>query len=241
MAITILGDVVVERAMAIFAHPDDAEFGNAGTMAAWADQGVECTYVLVSNGASGSSDPDMTRERLTAIRLAEQQAACDILGVAHLVPLGFEDGYLEPNLELREAIAREIRRGKPDVVIAPDPTMRFAMDTYVNHPDHIAVGEVVCRSINPDASSGLMFPDLWRKEGFEPHLPKLLLLQGFIAGECIVDISTSLERKLEALACHRSQHDDQGSIAEMVRSWAADLGAKIGCEYGEAFRSFRVG
>lgn len=241
MSVTILDNVVVERAMAIFAHPDDAEFGNAGLIAAWADAGVECTYVLVTNGASGSSDPDMTRERLTDIRLAEQQAACDILGVKNLIALGFQDGELEPNLALREAVAREIRRGKPDVVIAPDPTVRFAMNTYINHPDHIAIGEVVCRSINPDASSGLMFPHLWHEEGFEPHLPKVLLLQGFVEGDFIADVTTSFDRKIQALACHVSQHDDQAGIADMVRTWSSGLGERIGTTYGEAYRSFRVG
>lgn len=241
MSVTILEDVVVDRAMAIFAHPDDAEFGNAGLTAAWTDQGVDFTYVLVTNGASGSSDPQMARQRLSEIRLAEQQAACDILGVQHLVPLGFEDGELEANLALREAIAREIRRGKPDVVIAPDPTVRFAMETYINHPDHIAVGEVVCRSINPDASSGLMFPHLWREEGLGPHLPKVLLLQAFRGGDFVADISTTIDRKLAALSCHISQHDDQAGVVDMVRSWSKETGAAHGYEHGEGYRAFRVG
>ncbi|MFP5223942.1 MAG: PIG-L deacetylase family protein [Actinomycetota bacterium] len=241
MTVTILEDVLVDRAMAIFAHPDDAEFGNAGLAATWADQGVEWTYVLATNGASGSSDPDMSRERLTELRYAEQRAACDVLGVKHLVTLGFEDGELYPTLELREAVAREIRRAKPDVIVTSDPTVRFAMEAYVNHPDHIAIGEVVCRSINPDASSGLMFQHLRRDEGLEPHLPKVLLLQAFEGGDFVVDIAGALDRKLEALGCHESQHDDRQGVQDMVVGWCAKLGESIGSPAAEAFRAFRVG
>lgn len=241
MSVTILDDVVVTRAMVIVAHPDDAEFGNAGTIASWTDAGVEVCYVLVTNGAAGSSDREMTRERLTGIRELEQRKACEILGVQHVVFLGFEDGELEPTLEVRKAVSREIRRFKPDVVIGPDPTVRFAFGVYINHPDHIAVGEVVCRAINPDASSGLAFPDLWRVEGFAPHLPQVLLLQSFREGDFIWDITDQLDRKLEALACHASQHDDAEGVGSFVREAAKGLGKKLGVEYAEAFKPFRVG
>lgn len=235
----IADDLEIQRAMVVFAHPDDAEFGSAGTAAAWARGGVEVTYLLVTNGASGSSDPDMTRERLTEIRMAEQQEAADILGVTRVVPLGFEDGYLYPDLELRKAIAREVRRYKPDVLIASDPTIRIAWDTYVNHPDHIAVGEAVLRTINPDASSGLMFPDLWREEGLEPHLPAALLLQNFGEGTLFVDISDVLDLKLKALAAHRSQHDDTEETLAWIRDRAAEVGAQHGVAYAESYRLIR--
>src|SRR5438309_8558984 len=116
--------------MAIYAHPDDAEFALAGTAATWAKAGVEFVYCMITNGASGSQDPDMTRARLREIRLAEQRDAARILGVKEVVFLDFEDGYLEP-------------------------TMRYG-GGYVNHPDHIAAAEVVLRSINPDASTRQM-------------------------------------------------------------------------------------
>jgi LmbE family N-acetylglucosaminyl deacetylase len=241
MPVTILEDVVVNRAMVIVAHPDDAEFGNAGMIASWTDAGVEVCYVLVTNGAAGSSDPEMTRERLTSIREAEQKRACGILGVQQLVFLGFEDGQIEPTLEVREAVSREIRRFKPDVVIGPDPTVRFAFGVYVNHPDHIAVGEVVCRAINPDASSGLAFPHLWREEGLAPHLPQVLLLQSFREGDFLWDITETIERKLDALACHESQHDDAEGVGSFVREAGKGLGKKLGVDYAEAFKPFRVG
>lgn len=234
-------DVEIERAMVVYAHPDDAEWMAGGTVAAWARDGVEITYVLVTNGGSGSSDPDMTRERLTEIRMVEQQDACDVLGVANFVKLGFEDGYIYPDLDLRKAVAREIRRFKPTAVISHDPTARFAMGAYVNHPDHIAVGEVVCRSINPDASSGLMFPELWKDEGFEPHLPTLLCLSRFTEGDVFVDITDTLDLKAKALLRHRSQIADPSGLEQWMRERFTENGKRFGVEAAEAFRVLRVG
>jgi LmbE family N-acetylglucosaminyl deacetylase len=234
-------DLDIERAMVIYAHADDAEYEVAGTAAAWARQGVEVTYVMVTNGASGSSDPEMTRERLAGIRLAEQQEAAAVLGVKEVVPLGFEDGYLYPDLALRKAVAREIRRFRPDVVFGPDPTVRTSFDLYINHPDHIAVGEVVYRSINPDASSGLMFPELWREEGFEPWLPKALFVMSLASGKTPVDVTETMDLKIEALMCHRSQHKDPEGTTKWVRDYFASIGKKHGFEYAEAFRIIRLG
>src|SRR4051812_32721909 len=97
----------IDRAMVIYAHPDDAEFGCSGTVAKWAAAGVDVTYCLVTNGASGSQDPEMTRPRLRDIRRAEQEAAAKTLGVARVVGLEYEDGYLEPTLDVRRAVARQ--------------------------------------------------------------------------------------------------------------------------------------
>src|ERR671926_1854290 len=114
----------IKRAMVVYAHPDDAEFGIAGTVAKWAKAGVEITYCMVTNGASGSDDPDITREKLRETRYAEQRAAAKILGVRNCVFLGYEDGYLYPTLEVRRDVARQIRIHKPDVLITMDPTSR---------------------------------------------------------------------------------------------------------------------
>jgi LmbE family N-acetylglucosaminyl deacetylase len=229
----------IERAMAIYAHPDDAEVSSAGTVAKWTRAGVEVTYCLVTNGASGSSDPDMTRERLREVRRTEQQKAAEILGVRDVVFLDFEDGYLEPTLEVRRAVAREIRKGRPDVILTMDPTLRFGGDFYVNHPDHIAVGEVVARSINPDASTRLMFPELWQEERLEPHKPKALFLVDFGPAETVVDIGDVIELKLEALRAHRSQFVDF-DIERVVLDMARAAGRGSGYAYAESFRVIRL-
>lgn len=226
----------VKRAMVVYAHPDDAEFGIAGTVAAWAKAGVEITYCMVTNGASGSDDPTMTRERLREIRYAEQRTAAKILGVKSCVFLGYEDGYLYPTLEVRRDVARQVRIHKPDVLFAMDPTMRVA-DDYVNHPDHIAAGEVALRTINPDASTRLMFPELWNDEHLEPHKPKALFLVTFGGTGTVIDISDVLEVKIEALLAHTSQL--WPGAEEMVRDWAKRTGKTAGYKAGESFRIVR--
>lgn len=227
----------IDRAMAIYAHPDDAEFGMAGTVAKWVKAGVEFTYVMVTNGASGSDDPNITRERLRETRYAEQRAAAKILGVKNTVFLGYEDGYLYPTLEVRKDVARQIRIHRPDVILCFDPTMRIA-DTYVNHPDHIAASEVVLRSINPDASTRQMFPELWNDEHLEPHKPKALFLTTFDDKGTAVDISDVLELKVRALMTHTSQL--WPGADEMVRDWAKQAGKRAGYKAAETYRIVRL-
>jgi LmbE family N-acetylglucosaminyl deacetylase len=226
----------VQRAMAIYAHPDDAEFGMAGTVAKWAKAGVEFTYCMVTNGASGSQDPDMTRERLRDIRAAEQSEAAKILGVKNVVFLEFEDGYLEPTIDVRRAVARQIRIHKPDVIFTMDPTTRYG-GGYVNHPDHIAAGEVVLRSINPDASTRQMLPELWQKERLEPHKPKALFLMAFGAPDTIVDVSDVVDIKIKALLAHRSQID--ADSVDFIKGWMKEAGKKKRYAYAEGFKVMR--
>jgi len=228
----------IQRAMVVYAHPDDAEFGLAGTVATWAKAGVEITYCMVTNGASGSDDPDMTRERLREIRYAEQRAAAKILGVKNCVFLGYEDGYLYPTLEVRRDVARQVRIHKPDVLFAMDPTMRIAEAFYVNHPDHIAAGEVALRAINPDASTRQMFPELWNDEHLEPHKPKALFLETFGGAGTVIDISGVLDLKIRALLAHKSQLWP-GADA-LVRDWAKRTGKTAGYKAGESFRIIRL-
>jgi LmbE family N-acetylglucosaminyl deacetylase len=224
----------VKRAMVIYAHPDDAEFGLAGTMAKLARGGVEITYCMITNGASGSDDPTMTRDKLRDTRYAEQRAAAKILGVKHCVFLGYEDGYLYPTLEVRKDVARQVRIARPDVLFTMDPTFRVAENFYVNHPDHIAAGEVALRTINPDASTRNMFPELWLDEHLEPHKPKALFLQAFGAEGTVIDISEVLPIKIKALLAHKSQL--WPGAAQMIRGWAKETGKAAGYKAGESFR-----
>jgi len=236
-----LGDgLEIERAMVVYAHPDDAEFGMAGTVAKWAKAGVRVIYCMVTNGASGSDDPEMTRPRLRDVRLAEQREAARILGVAEVVFLDFEDGYLEPTIDVRRAVARQIRIHRPDVVLTMDPTQRYGGNFYVNHPDHIATGEVVLRSVNPDASTRQMFPELWRDERLEPHKPKAVFLQAFGAeADVVIDTSDVIETKLEAIRAHRSQFSDP-SVEQLIRGMMRATGKPKGYEYAEAYRVIRL-
>jgi LmbE family N-acetylglucosaminyl deacetylase len=236
----------LNNVMVIYAHPDDAEFGCSGTCAKWAREGVEITYCMVTNGASGTRDKEMTREKLAAIREKEQRDAAALLGVKNVIFLGFEDGYLYPDLDLRRAVAREVRKVRPDAIISQDPTNRWWAPAYINHPDHIAVGEVVLRTINPDASSGLMFPELWHEEGLAPHKPLALFLMTFQDPEVFVDITETIDLKIKALEAHASQIGSW-PVEEFIRernkeiaSAAKKKGMEGQLEFAEAYKLFRL-
>jgi LmbE family N-acetylglucosaminyl deacetylase len=189
-----------ERAMVIFAHPDDAEFGSAGTVAKWTRQGIEVAYVCVTDGSAGSNEPGVVREELASVREEEQRAACEVLGVEDLTFLGIRDGYVELTLDLRRALTRQVRRFRPDVLVAPDP-MRLWDDSrsYINHSDHRTVGHACMAVVNPDSSTRPMFPELL-DEGFEPHeIPYLWIATFSGDSDTFVDVTETIEAKIEAL------------------------------------------
>src|SRR2546430_6724781 len=157
-----------ERAMVVFAHPDDAEWGSSGSVARWIGEGTTVEYVCVTDGSAGWNGPDMTRERLMGIRREEQLAACASLGVARCEFLGYVDGHVEVTPDLRREITRHVRRFRPDVLLVPDPSRLWDQERgYINHTDHRAVGMACLAVINPDSPSRPMFPELL-DEGYEP-------------------------------------------------------------------------
>src|SRR4051794_1646402 len=201
----------------IMAHPDDAEFSCAGTIARWADEGNEVVYVLLTSGDKGSDDPEMTPEKLVATREAEQREAAHILGAQDVTFLKYPDGYLEPNLELRRDIVRQIRRLKPDVVICQDPTVRWFASEYINHPDHRAAGEATLAAIFPAARDRLTFPELL-DEGLAPHRVREVYLAGAQTPDVTIDITNFIDLKIESLRAHTSQVGDF-DFEPMVREW----------------------
>ena len=171
-------EYIPKSVMTIFAHPDDQEFTVAGTLARWAQAGCQITCVLLTSGDAGSNDPQCSVECkpvLAQKREAEQLAANQVLGVAETVFLRFPDGELLHTLELRKTVTREIRRGKPEVVMCGDPTVRFFGDGYMNHPDHRVAADAACDAVFPSAGTRLIFTDLLA-EGFEPHQVKRVYL-----------------------------------------------------------------
>jgi LmbE family N-acetylglucosaminyl deacetylase len=224
------------RALVVFAHPDDAEFGFGGTVARWAGEGTEVHYVCATDGSAGSNTPGEDRDFMRPIRAREMEAAAEVLGVSSLTFLGFTDGELVCDLELRRAVTREVRRQRPDVLMGPDPARLWnSTRDYVNHPDHKAAGEAVLCAVMPDAPTRVQFADLL-DEGFEPfEVPNLWL--GSEDADTYVDISGSMDVKLKALACHESQVK-QLPFEDWVRRRAAELGARAGMEYAEGFRTF---
>jgi LmbE family N-acetylglucosaminyl deacetylase len=217
------------RALVVIAHPDDAEFGSAGTVARLVELGTEVRYLVLTDGASGSADPAMTRERLAAIREQEQREACAELGVAGVTFLGHRDGYLEPTVALRRQVAAEIRRHRPELIISLDPSMRWNSRGYINHPDHRACGDVVLHCINPAASTRLWDTTLI-DEGLEPWDVSELWLSAFGEGTHLVDVGGTFDRKLAALRRHASQlsgWDPEPLLREMAAARAADVGVEL--------------
>jgi len=221
---------VPASAMVIVAHPDDAEFSVAGTVATWTRAGCRVVYVLCTDGNVGSHEPGMTRERLAQIRRAEQRAACDILGVREVVFLGYGDGELEPTLQLRRDLVRVIRAHKPVAVLAADPTRLFVGDSYINHPDHRAAALAAVDAVAPACQMPLLWPELG-----PPHRVQRLYIHGHDEASFCVDITDVLAVKIAALKEHKSQMGDWDP-SEMITGWAAETGKRHGVRYAEQFR-----
>jgi LmbE family N-acetylglucosaminyl deacetylase len=224
-----------ERAMVIAAHPDDIEFVVAGTAAKWARAGTAVEYVLVTSGDAGSHTPGVTREEVARIREKEQLAAAQVAGVDDVVFLRYHDGEVEPTLALRRDLVREIRRFRPDTAICYDPTRLFVGDRYINHADHRAAGQAALDAIAPAAEMPLVFAEL-REEGFEPHRVKQVLVASSPEPNTWVDITETVDVKIEALRQHASQFPEDWDPGEMVRGWAAESGEQAGVPYAEAYR-----
>jgi len=229
----------IERAMVIMAHPDDAEFTVAGTVARWAQEGKTVIYVLCTDGSRGSNDPQMELERMVAIRKAEQEAAARVLGVEEVVYLGYEDGTLEPTLALRRDLTRVIRRYRPDIVVCSDPTVRYH-DGYLNHPDHRAAGDAALDAVFPSASTRYIFPELLA-EGLEPHTVREVLLRGAPSRNFWVDISDTIELKIAALKKHESQVSHIQDLEEGIRAWAREEAKGQDMTYAESFKRIILG
>lgn len=226
------------RALILFAHPDDAEFGLAGTVAGWTREGIDVEYLCVTDGSAGSNEPGVVRAELAELRRDEQLAACDVLGVSRCEFLGIPDGHVEVTMDLRKAITREVRRARPDVFVSPDPSRLWDSERrYVNHSDHRNVGMAGLAVANPDASTRPMHPDLL-DEGFEPfEIPRLWMPSFDADVDTYVDISETIDVKIQALRCHKSQIGDW-PVDDWIRDRARQRGEKAGLPLAESFRTF---
>jgi LmbE family N-acetylglucosaminyl deacetylase len=227
------------RGMVVFAHADDAEWGCSGTVAKWCAEGWQVVYVVCTDGSKGSSDPNMAGQELAQLRREEQQNAAKVLGVEKVVFLGYEDSMLEPSLELRKDIAREIRRYRPDVLICESPTRRLEEDGWIGHPDHLAAGEAAMSAVFPTARDRLTFPELL-DEGFEPHHVRELWVMDSSEANNYLDISEYIDTAIDALKEHKSQVGDEAVDVHM-KSWRGSVGQKVGFQYAEGYRRFRLG
>ena len=225
---------IPERAMFIYAHPDDVDFTAAGTAAVWSDAGCQAVYVILTDGNAGSHEDGMTPEKIADIRRAEQKAAARMAGVETVIFVGENDGLLQPTLELRKELVRLIRQYRPQAVVCGDPRTFFSGDNYINHPDHRAAAVVALDAVFPACEMELLYPDLL-EAGFKGHKVNRVYISTREDANCFVDISEVLDRKVEGLRQHVSQLGDWDPRPRLSE-WAGEVGEKAGCQYAEQFR-----
>ena len=223
----------------ISAHPDDPDFGAAGTVALWAAQGAEVVYVIVTDGSKGSADPDMTSERLVEMRQKEQRAAAKEVGVKDVLFMGYPDGATKNTPELRRDLVRLIRQYKPDVAVTHDPTVRIRANSYLNHNDHRAVGDATLDAIFPLARDRLNYPE-HEAEGLEPHKVLDIFLTFSNEPNYWVDISSVMDKKVSALRRHESQFDDLDELEKYLRERTRKIAQRMSAEYAEEFRRVEI-
>ncbi len=225
---------IPESAMAIVAHPDDIEFSCAGTLARWVNDGARISYVICTSGDVGFDEPNMTKEKAAQIREAEQLAAADIVGASEVIFLQEPDGLLQPTIELRKKLVREIRRFQPEVVMCGDPTIVWAGNDYINHPDHRAAATAALDATFPAAGQPQLFEEL-AQEGLLAHKPRKVYVTSWRGADYFVDIEETIEIKIDALRAHKSQMKDWDP-EDFIRKWAAESGEGKEMTYAEGFR-----
>lgn len=206
-----------KRALIVSAHPDDSEFGAAGTAHLWTRDGWEFYYLICSDGSKGTDDPEMTAEKLVPLRREEQRAAARVVGGKEVFFLDHVDGELTYTRDLMRDVVRHIRRLKPYAVFTHDPN-QIVRNMFINHPDHRCAGEVAIDAVYPIARNRPSFPELL-DEGLEPHSVKEVYLWTASDVNFEVDISDVLETKVEALRQHRSQFADFEEMSQRVRNF----------------------
>jgi len=245
-------DEEVERGLVVVAHPDDIDFGAAGTIAGWTDAGIAVTYLLVTTGDAGGFDDAVVRSDLPAMRQAEQRTAAAVVGVTDVRFLGHPgpdgqpngdlqpDGFVEVTPALRRDISRVIRRVRPQRVLTTSPEW-YLERMPACHPDHMHTGEATLRAVYPDARNPYAHVELLREEGLAPWTVREIWVQAGRATNHVVDVTANLDRKMAALSAHTSQFPDGfAPVEDLVRDWMAVTAAEAGLPAGSAAETFDV-
>jgi len=229
-----LDTYIPESALAVMAHPDDIEYSCAGTLFKWKAAGARIAYVLCTSGDAGINHLQVTREQAAQMREIESLQAAAVAGITDVAFLREPDGMLQPTLELRKKIVREIRRFKPEVIICGDPTVLWTSRNYINHPDHRAAATAAVDAIFPAAGQRNMFEEL-EVEGIHPFKPRKVYVSNSDQSDVFESIDDTIDLKVQALREHKSQminHDPEPH----VREWAAKRAEGKGMVYAEAYR-----
>lgn len=234
----VLSDDDIERILVITAHPDDVDFGSAGTVATWTDKGIEVSYCIITDGDAGGFDASVPRSEIPRIRRAEQEAAASVLGVDDLYWLGYPDGRLEVTLDLRRDLSRVIRQVRPQRVLCQSPQRNWDR-IYASHPDHLAAGEASMCAIYPDARNDFTFTEL-----LDENLTGWAVAETWVMSapepNTWVDTTEVLSRKVKALLCHVSQLPDPDGLEARMRGWGEMTAKAGGLPEGRTAEAFRV-
>jgi LmbE family N-acetylglucosaminyl deacetylase len=234
----MLSDSEVQRILVIAAHPDDVDFGSAGTVARWTGGGIEVAYCIVTDGDAGGYDDSVPRTEIAPMRRKEQTAAAACVGVNDLRFLGYPDGRVEATLGLRRDLARVIRQVRPDRVVCPTPERNYAR-MPPSHPDHRAVGSAALDAVYPDARNPYAFPEL-RAEGLEAWTVREVWMQGGPSPNHYVDVTETFSRKVAALRAHESQTGQMTDLEGFLRGWLSRAAAQGGLPEGRLAEVFQV-
>jgi LmbE family N-acetylglucosaminyl deacetylase len=228
----------VERVMVIMAHPDDPDFSCAGTAIQMARQGIEVTYMILTNGDKGNHNPLITRNQLILMRKEEQRAAAELCGVKTVLFMDEEDGFLRPTFELRKRVCRQIRRIRPQLIICPSPERYLVGDGYINHPDHRNAGLVALEAIFPAADNPMFYPEM-ANEGYLPHKISQLYITGHDEATIEIDVTADLETKINAILAHKSQFENPEEVEKWLRERWGDEQPDGTRRYYERFKGMR--
>lgn len=229
----------IRRVLAFAAHPDDIDFGAAGTVAAWTAAGVEVSYCVMTSGEAGGFEPG-DRSSVSELRRSEQRAAADIVGVSDLHFLGEKDGFLAVTPEVVEKTVALIRRIRPDVVLSMHPERNWDR-IQASHPDHLACGEIVTRAVYPAAENPFAFPHL-AEQGLQAYKVPWLWFYGAPRERenHAVDVSATVDKKLAAIRIHASQHPDLAGMETAVRGMLQDNARRFGLGGGASAETFHA-
>ena len=235
----MLDDAEIARVLCITAHPDDVDFGAAGTVARWTEAGIEVIYCVVTNGGAGGFDEGFPRDQMPALRRAEQVAAAKCVGVHDVRFLGYPDGRVEATLDLRRDLARVIRQVRPDRVVVPSPERNYNR-IGIGHPDHRAVGSAALDAVYPDARNPFAFPELREREALDAWTVREVWIAGGGTPNQYVDVTDTFARKVAALRAHESQTGHLDDLAERLRTRLASTAGQAGLPDGRLAEAFQV-
>lgn len=236
---TALADVEIERILVVTAHPDDVDFGAAGTIAGWTASGIDVAYSIVTFGDAGGFDPAVPRSEIPHIREAEQRAAAAAVGVENITFLGHPDGRLAVTFDVRRDITRQIRRVRPQRVLSHSP-LRNWQHIASSHPDHLATGEATLCAVYPDACNPYAHSELLRDEGLEEWRVAEMWLMGGPANDHYVDITDTFDQKIAALREHKSQTAHMADLDPMLHTWLSANALAASLPEGRLAEAFQV-